>query len=203
MSPRSLSLYLLHHLFYFPLIKILYLLLCIMISNLLLFYIIFYSPNSKSCICPWVVAACVVIIMLAIINTGSGIYVSTSRGTGTGLSIGAQPNNSYAIVNTGTDYLYYSSTRFSMMCCSNSSSSIGTYPNIILPNGYVRTSSYSSASITRYTGSSSLAGCISLSYSYSYRYSFYLSYPGIYTCSFGNGQFCSIGLYSEGTSSKF
>ena len=129
---------------------------------------------------------------------GIGIYVSWSLGTGTGSSSGAQPNNSYAIVDTGRSN--WGSTRISLYCCSSSRTSYG---KIIFPNGGIRTTGGYTGydSITRYSSSSTMAGCIYFSYSYSYWYGrrFFLSYPGVYTCSFDNNKFTSIALYSEGT----
>ena len=138
--------------------------------------------------------------LIIIFYAGAGIYVVFSLGTGTCVnSQTAQPNNSYAIVDTGRS----SSTRFDMYCCSNSSSSRGTFT---YPNGYVYSSNYRYAYITQYTGNSTYAGCTQLYYSYRSYYSFYLNYRGIYTCNIrdsrGNNIAVSIGLYSEGFNCK-
>ena len=137
--------------------------------------------------------------VMCTLTAGTGIYVDTSQGTGTGLTTGAQPDNSYAIVDIGDGY---HNIRFSMYCCSNSSSSQGT---VIFPNGVTRyRNSYDDGYVIRYTGSSDMyGGCVRFYFSASYYYySFYLSYPGIYTCSFGDNQINNIGLYSEGSSSE-
>ena len=127
--------------------------------------------------------------------------METSLGTGTGLTTGVQPNNSYAIVDTGRSNLYLY-TRFAMYCCSNSSSSLGT---VIFPDGVTLYSSeYRNGYANRYSGSANeYGGCIRFYYSYYYRNNFYLYVPGVYICSFGANQITSIGLYSEGTSSEF
>ncbi len=134
---------------------------------------------------------------------GAGIYVSRGLGTGAGGTTGPQPNNSYAIVDTGRSNTY-SYTRGQIYCCSNSSYSTGS---ITIPGGgAVTTSNYGSLRITRYTGSSSTyAGCITL-YHYYYYYSSYSlssSYRGIYTCNILDSNNVnipvSIGFYSEGS----
>ena len=127
--------------------------------------------------------------------------METSLGTGTGLTTGVQPDNSYAIVDTGYNS-YYSYIRFRMYCCSNSSSSLGT---VIFPDGVTLYSGqYQNGYATRYTGSANeYGGCIRFYYRYYYHNYFYLYVPGVHTCSFGANQITNIGLYSEGTSSEF
>ena len=135
-------------------------------------------------------------------TAGSGIYVSNSLGTGTGLTTGVQPDNSYAIVDTGFSNVF-SYTRFAMYCCSNSSSSLGT---VIFPDGMAVTSSgeYYNGYVQGYRGSTNTyEGCIRFYYYYYYRRNLNLNFPGVYTCSFGANQTTNIGLYSEQASSEF
>ena len=135
--------------------------------------------------------------------TGAGIYVTYSLGTGTSVnSQTAQPNNSYAIVDTaGSNRGSY--TRFEMYCCSNSSSSRATFT---LPNNVVISSNYGNIRYRRYTGSNTYAGCARFYYYYYPYDNFYLDYTGIYTCNIGdsrgNNIAVSIGLYSEGFNSE-
>ena len=125
---------------------------------------------------------------------GTGIYVSSSAGTGIGSSSGTQPNNSYAVVYSNR---YHSSTRIGLYCCSSSIYNTG---GITFPNSRYYTSSYSSIRISQYSSTDSYAGCIYMSATYNYRYSFRLPYSGTHTCSFGNNQVSSIALYNQGTS---
>ena len=119
------------------------------------------------------------------------MYVHYSIGTGTGSTTGPQPNNSYAIVDTGRGS---QSTRVSVYCCSNSSSSNG---RIVLPDGQSTAGWHWYLRVSR-SSSSETYGCIQFYYSYSYNDNFYLSsYSGIYTCMFSSNEVASIGLYSQ------
>ena len=128
-------------------------------------------------------------------NTGAGIYIVYSLGTGTSVnSQTAQPNNSYAIVTRRY------SNRFEMFCCSNSSSSRA---NFTLPNYAVISSNYRNIRYNQYTGSHTYAGCTQFYYGYYYYRS---SDNGVYTCNIGdsrgNNIAVNIGLYSEGFNCK-
>ena len=136
---------------------------------------------------------------------GAGIYVIYSRGTGTSVnSQTVQPNNSYAIVDTGGSNRYCNSYRFEMYCCSNYSSSRASFT---LPNNAVINSNYGNIRYDRYTGSDTYAGCTYFYYYYRYSCHFYLNYPGVHTCNIGdsrgNNIAVSIGLYSEGFNCKY
>ena len=135
--------------------------------------------------------------------TGAGIYVIYSLGTGTSVnSQTAQPNNSYAIVDTaGSNRGSYN--RFEMYCCSNSSASRASFT---LPNNVVINSNDGNIRYSRYTGGDTYAGCARFYYYYYPYYRFNLDYTGIYTCNIGdsrgNNIAVSIGLYSEGFNSE-
>ena len=147
----------------------------------------------------------IVMIVIEVIRiyyfyTGAGIYVVYSLGTGTSVnSQTAQPNNSYAIVDTGRSYRH-SRYRFDMYCCSNSSSSRAI---ITLPNNVVNIYSYG---YYQYTGGDTYAGCTRFYYDYYYRDNFHLNYPGVHIFNIGdsrgNNIALSIGLYSEGFRGK-
>lgn len=137
----------------------------------------------------------------------------------------AQPNNTYVVVDTGsnsyTDYI-----RLKLYCCSNAtSSSVGsfTFPNLV-----TRTSNYEYYRITRFSAGDVYAGCLSMDiyYHYQYRQNCYYywrygrsrytcnniydnvlilpsSQTGIYSCNIpdvsGNLQKVNFALYSEGS----
>ena len=139
---------------------------------------------------------------------GAGIYVYTNYSL-YGSAIGAQPQNSYDIVDLGesnsdTDRYF----RLRMICCSNSSLSKG---NFTFPNGHVRSSGrYDTRAgvvyVTQHT-SRKYAGCSELSYTTGTLYDIVpFSEHGIYTCTTsdtnGNRISTNIGLYGEGFSSK-
>ena len=131
---------------------------------------------------------------------GTGMYVSSSLGTGTGRSTGPQPNNSYAIVDTGTSNIR-SSTRLNIYCCSNTSTS----GRITFPNGYTTSGNNWHLRVKQYRSYDQYYRCIRFHYYYYGYSSFILSsgYSGIYTCSFSSSQRASIGLYNQGTTSKY
>ena len=136
--------------------------------------------------------------------TGAGIYVIYSLGTGTSVnSQTAQPNNSYAIVDTGRSNRHYDYNRFEMYCCSNSSSSRATFT---LPNNDIISYNYGNIIYSQYTGGDTYAGCAQFYYNYRYNRHFNLDYTGIYTCNIGdsrgNNIAMSIGLYSEAFNSE-
>ncbi len=131
---------------------------------------------------------------------GTGMYVSSSLGTGIGRNYGPQPNNSYAIVDTGTSNTR-SYIRVNIYCCSNTSTS----GRITFPNGHTTSGNYWNLRMQQYHSNDQYYRCILFYYYKYYRYSFTLSsgYSGIYTCSFSSSQRASIGLYNQGTTSKY
>ena len=139
------------------------------------------------------------IIILWCGYAGAGIYVYHAISSNTGSSYGrqgSQPNNSYAVVDTG---LGSRSTRLEMYCCSNSSSSNTSFT---FPNGYTTSSNYKNAHIAIESINS---GCFVFHYHYNRRYNFTLL-KGVHTCSIpdsnGNNIDVHIGLYEEGFNSK-
>ncbi len=138
--------------------------------------------------------------------------MSQSLGTGAGGTTGPQPNNSYAIVDTGYSNIN-SYTRVSIYCCSNSSYSTGS---ITLPNSAVTTRNYGNyIKMSRFRGSyyaNLYAGCMKLfhysrvnyySSSSSIYYTLSSSYRGIYTCNILDSNNVNIplsfGIYGEGS----
>ncbi len=123
--------------------------------------------------------------------------MSYSLGTGTGRSTGPQPNNSYAIVDTGS--VYRSTTRVDIYCCSNTSTS----GSITFPSGYTTSGNYWNLYVQQYNYYNQYYRCVRFYYSTWSSFTLSSSYHGIHTCSFGNNQKASIGLYNQGTTSKY
>ena len=115
--------------------------------------------------------------MLHTHTVGAGIYVSSSRYGYAGRQA-AQPDNTYITVDSGGGYSF-SSSRFTLYCCSNSSSSnVGSFTN---PYGNTYYSNFNDLRVQRYSSGQANTGCIRLEGYEHYRNS--LSYTsGVYTC---------------------
>ena len=133
------------------------------------------------------------------------MYVATSQYTHTSSSSGGvQPSNTFATTQR------YSSTRVSVFCCSNTTSTNNGL--FTIPAGYEYSSNFGSyGRITRYSSYDTYAGCIQLRYYYgsywsSSWYPSHYNYDGIHTCklpdSNGNDLYENFGIYNPDWSSK-
>ena len=135
--------------------------------------------------------------------TGAGIYVSSSQHYAGRQA--NQPNNTYlSVYSSGYYYTgYHSYTRFSLYCCSGSSSSnIGSFTD---PYGRTYTYNFNDIRVERYSSSSSYAGCIQM-YGYdSYIYDSLSYNPGVYICNIqdtsGRTQTVTFALYNYNSKS--
>ena len=128
-------------------------------------------------------------------HVGAGIYVSSSRYGYAGRQA-SQPDNTYINVDSGTGSSY-SSSRFNLYCCSNSTaSSVGSFTD---PYGNTYTGNFNDLRISRYSSGETNTGCIRME-GYEY-YRNHISYTsGVYTCnirdSTGQTQYVNFALYS-------